>query len=376
MSGQTKANETTATGKLAVIGGGKIGEMVVALLSQRYDVTVFDKDDKAAQRSAGTSGSHHAVVDASDPNALRRVLEGFPLVINCCPHFMNLPIAQAARELDISYCDLSEDVESGSRITQLASGARGYFVPRCGLAPGFIQIVASHIMKSYDEVERCHLRVGALPQNPTNALKYNLTWSTDGLINECGNPCEAIVEGKLKMLDPLEGYERVLIDGVEYEAFNTSGGLGSLAHTVLEKGGTGPWPKVDNLDYKTMRYLGHRDLMKFLMVDLKLNEYRKVLRAILESAVPTTQQDKVVVLVSVVGKRGGLLQQQTYTKVVAHGNLMHRHWTAIQLTTASSLAAVADLVMKEALPHRGLVLQEEIDFEAFCASPYGRIFND
>jgi saccharopine dehydrogenase-like NADP-dependent oxidoreductase len=145
---------------------------------------------------------------------------------------------------------------------------------------------------------------------------------------------------------------------------------------LLDRQAGGQGPRIHNLNYKTMRYLGHRDLLKFLMFDLKLNEYRKVLRAILESAVPTTQQDKVVVLVSVVGKRGGLLQQQTYTKEVLHGQLMDRHWTAIQLTTASSMAAVADLVMTEALPHRGLVMQEEIDFDAFCASPYGRIFSD
>jgi len=40
---------------------------------------------------------------------------------------------------------------------------------------------------------KLRLRVGALPQFQTNEMKYNLTWSTDGLINEYGNPCEAIM---------------------------------------------------------------------------------------------------------------------------------------------------------------------------------------
>src|SRR5438445_283618 len=74
--------------------------------------------------------------------------------------------------------------------------------------------------------------VGALPQFPTNEMKYNLTWSTDGLINEYGNACEAIHDGKLIELLPLEGLEHFSLDGVDYEAFNTSGGVGTLAETL------------------------------------------------------------------------------------------------------------------------------------------------
>ena len=76
------------------------------------------------------------------------------------------------------------------------------------------------------------MRVGALPLFPSNALKYNLTWSTDGLINEYCNPCQAIHDGQLREVWPLEGLEQFSLDGVEYEAFNTSGGLGTLCETL------------------------------------------------------------------------------------------------------------------------------------------------
>lgn len=350
--------------KIAVIGGGKIGDLIVALLSQRYQVTVFDNDVGGAR--AGASGVEVHALDAADADAVYAVAREFTLVVNSCPHYLNLPVARGARRAEVSYLDLSEDVASGNEIAALAEGAPGYFVPRCGVAPGFVQIAAAHIMKRYEKIERADLRVGALPENPTNALKYNLTWSTDGLINEYGNPCEAIVDGKLTTVQPLEGYERLVIDGIEYEAFNTSGGLGTLALSAVGK--------ARNLNYKTMRYVGHRDLMKFLLFDLKLNEYRAILKQILESAVPTTDQDQVVVLVSVVGTIRGILNQQTYTKTVRHGRLAGRHWSAIQIITASAAASVADLVMNERLPHRGYVRQEEIGFEEFCATPYGRIF--
>ncbi len=351
--------------KVAVVGAGKIGELIVALLSQRYEVFVYDQDLKRAKITAGQS-AHAVRVNANHEKALVRHLKGKDLVVNSCPHFMNLPIARAAYKAGASYIDLSEDVKTGTEIRKMAKRTSRYFVPRCGVAPGFIQIIASHMMRSYDYVERASLRVGALPENPTNALKYNLTWSTDGLINEYGNPCEAIENGEVKSLHPLEGYERLVIDGVEYEAFNTSGGLGTLAHS-----GNG---KVKNLNYKTLRYLGHRDLMQFLLFDLKLNEYRAILKQVLESAVPTTNQDMVVVLCCVEGKRNGILTQQTYTKTVRHGDLYGRHWSAIQLITASSAASVADLVLTDRLPHKGYVRQEEIDFGDFCSTPYGKLF--
>ncbi len=352
--------------KVAVVGAGKIGELIVALLSPRYDVFVYDQNLKRAQKTAGRT-AHPVRVDAHHEKTLARHLKGKDLVINSCPHFMNLPIARAAYKAGASYIDLSEDVETGAEIKKLAKRTRGYFVPRCGVAPGFIQIIASHMMRPYDHVERASLRVGALPENPTNALKYNLTWSTDGLINEYGNPCEAIENGEFKTLQPLEGYERLVIDGVEFEAFNTSGGLGTLAHF-----GNG---KIKNLTYKTLRYLGHRDLMQFLLFDLKLNEYRAILKQVLESAVPTTHQDLVVVLCCVEGKKNGILTQQTYTKTVRHGELFSRHWSAIQIVTASSAASVAELVLTGRLPHQGYVRQEEIDFGAFCSTPYGKLFS-
>lgn len=351
--------------KVAVVGAGKIGELIVALLSQRYDVTVYDQDISRARIAAGRSAKA-VKVNAKNERALTAALKGKDLVVNACPLFMNLAIARSAHKAGISYVDLSEDVKTGIEIVKLAKHAKTYFVPRCGVAPGFIQIIAGHMMRDYELVERASLRVGALPENPTNALKYNLTWSTDGLINQYGNSCEAVEDHQYKMLQPLEGYERLVIDGTEYEAFNTSGGLGSLAASVNGK--------VKNLNYKTLRYIGHRDLMKFLLFDLHLNEYRTILKQVLESAVPTTNQDLVVVLCCVEGKKNGILTQQTYTKTIRHGDLFGKHWSAIQIITASSAASVADLALTDQLPHKGYVRQEEIDFGAFCATPYGKLF--
>ena len=111
---------------------------------------------------------------------------------------------------------------STRRVRALAVGASTAFIPQCGLAPGFVSIVAFDMTRHFESLDSVKLRVEALPQYPSNALNYNLTWSTDGIINEYCEPCEAIVNGVRREVQPLEELEEFSLDGVTYEAFNLS----------------------------------------------------------------------------------------------------------------------------------------------------------
>ncbi len=215
-------------------------------------------------------------------------------------------------------------------------------MPQCGLAPGFISIAANALIQHFDEIRSVKLRVGALPQHPNNVLKYSLTWSTDGLINEYGNPCEALVDGRDVEVAPLEGLEEIEIDGTLYEAFNTSGGLGSLADTYGSK--------VQTMDYKTIRYPGHCAQMRLLMNDLKLNQDRATLKRVLENAVPQTLQDVVIVYVAVAGRQDGELREENYVSKIYPQMIAGRLWSAIQVTTAAGITAVVDLVLRRTGP--------------------------
>ena len=183
-------------------------------------------------------------------------------------------------------------------------------------------------------------------------------------INEYGNPCRAIHEGELVELLPLEGLEHFSLDGVDCEAFNTSGGVGTLCETLLGK--------VRTLNYKTIRYRGHRDLMAFLLNDLRLNDRRTLLKEILENAVPVTPQDVVLIFVTVSGRKSGRLTQITDARKIYHGHCMGDAWSAIQLTTASSVCAVVDLWAAGRLPESGFVRQEQVDLDEFLANRFGR----
>ena len=358
--------------RVLLLGAGKIGRMIARLLidSGDYSVVVGDVSAEALDVIANrVRGVEVRQVDVASPSALSEVLKGTDSVISALSYFLNPAVAEAALGGGVSYFDLTEDVATTRRIRQIAGMARDgqIFMPQCGLAPGFISIVAQHLTRQFDSLDAVRMRVGALPLFPTGALKYNLTWSTDGLINEYCNPCEAIQDGRMVELRPLEGYEQFLLDGVRYEAFNTSGGLGTLCETLDGR--------VREVNYKTIRYVGHYEPMKFLIEELRLGECRKPLKEILERAVPVTFQDIVVTFCTVVGSRNGQLVQITDGRKVHHQDIGGRPWSAIQITTAASACAVLDLFVAGQLPQRGFVRQEQVDFDTFIANRFGKHFD-
>jgi saccharopine dehydrogenase-like NADP-dependent oxidoreductase len=236
-------------------------------------------------------------------------------------------------------------------------------MPQCGLAPGFIGIVAHHLAQSFDTLHDVKMRVGALPAFPTNSLKYNLTWSVDGLINEYCHPCEAIRDGRNIDVLPLEGLEHFSLDGTEYEAFNTSGGLGTLCETLAGR--------VQSLDYKSVRYPGHRDLMKMLLEDLLLKHEPETLKDIMRKAIPSTMQDVVLVFVTVSGMRGGALMQEVFARKIFADRSESHPLSAIQITTAAGICAAVDLFREGRLPERGFIRQEQIALPDFLANRFG-----
>jgi saccharopine dehydrogenase-like NADP-dependent oxidoreductase len=351
---------------VVVIGAGKIGSVVADMLagSGDYDVTMVD--NSRAQLDSLEVGAdvktHQAEIALS--GALDAVLAGKFAVLSAAPFHLTTSIAEAAARCGVHYLDLTEDVASTRRAKELAATAQCAFIPQCGLAPGFISIVANDLARHFDRLESVRMRVGALPQYPSNALNYNLTWSTDGVINEYCEPCEAIVEGELVEVPPLEEREEFSLDGITYEAFNTSGGLGTLAETLRGK--------VRTLNYRTIRYPGHAAIMKALLNDLGLRHRREVLKDILENALPATMQDVVVVFVTVSGYKNGRLLQETYANKIYSRQFGGRVRSAIQITTASGICAVLDLLAEGHLPSRGFVRQEDIALEVFLANRFGR----
>jgi saccharopine dehydrogenase-like NADP-dependent oxidoreductase len=163
----------------------------------------------------------------------------------------------------------------------------------------------------------------------------------------------------------LSDLEPLVLDGIEYEAFHTSGGIGSLVDTYLGR--------IKNLDYKTIRYPGHCHKMTFLLQDLKLKNNPNLAKQILTNAIPYTRQDKVVIYVSVEGKKDGQLCEVNYTKVLYPLEISGYQYTAIQVATASSIYVIVDMVVHEK-KISGLIRQEQISLDDFLANRFGQYY--
>lgn len=357
-----------------VLGLGKIGSLISILLaSDMYDTYKVYGMDKELEKPLWVGKITEIELNVMEElTALEDFIKdkSINIIISALPYFCNITIADLAHAHGVHYFDLTEDVNVTKHIMQLGETAKSILMPQCGLAPGFINIVANNLMEQFDEVYDSELRVGALPQITSNALKYSLTWSTNGLVNEYGNACEAIYNGEQVKIAPLTDLESLVIDGVEYEAFSTSGGLGTLTETYKDS--------VRNLNYKTVRYPGHCKLIKFLMDDLRLNDKRDVLERILDDALPTTFQDVVLIKASVTGIKNGKFLEKNFVHKVYPNTFFEKEWTAIQLTTAGGVcAAVDNFFGGYGNNATGFVRQEQINFlkywdNYYCKIGYGR----
>jgi len=353
--------------KVCIIGGGKIGQTIAAFLAEspNYSVTVADRDLEAL-KAIDMPDVAITQMDAGDADAVAAALKGFDAVISAAPFFLTPTIAAGAKRAGAHYFDLTEDVASTNAVRELAEGANTVFMPQCGLAPGFVGIAGAHLAADFDEIDTLSLRVGALPLYPTNALKYNLTWSTDGLINEYCNPCDALVDGKLVKTAPLEDLEILSVDGVDYECFNTSGGLGTLAEKLQGK--------ARSVSYRTIRYPGHRDIIKLMLHDLGLIRKRDVMKDIFESALPRTDQDVVLVYCTATGRINGELRERSLINKTVARKVNGTHWGAIQITTAAGVTGVVDMVRRGMLAQRGFIAQEEVRLPDFLSTEFGQLY--
>jgi saccharopine dehydrogenase-like NADP-dependent oxidoreductase len=349
--------------KIAVLGLGKVGTLAASLLRDSgFEVTGFD----AKARPALPFPTQAA--DLASPAAVAAALAPFQAVLSCLPYHLNTEVAKAAHRLGLHYFDLTEDVPTTRTIIELSTSAKGVMAPQCGLAPGFVGIVGADLARQFERCRAIRMRVGALPRNPTGLMGYAFNWSPEGVVNEYLNDCEVIEEGQHKWVSPMEWLETLYIDGVKLEAFTTSGGLGTMCETFLGK--------VDNIDYKTIRYPGHVQLMNFFFHELLMRDRRALAGEILTHAKPPVDDDVVYVHVSAEGIIDGALRRKEFVRAYHPIEAASARRTAIAWTTSASAVSVIEMVRAGKLPAKGFLKQEEIPLAPFLATTTGRFFGN
>lgn len=344
--------------KVAVLGLGKVGRLAAELLTLAgFDVVGFDQVPPGAV-TFETRG-----LNVSDSTQLNAALSGMDAVLSCLPFALNTQVATVAHDLGIHYFDLTEDVPTTKAILALSETSKGLMAPQCGLAPGFVGIVGAHLIEQLDSCRSCRMRVGALPQNPAGLLGYSFNWSPEGVVNEYLNDCEVLEDNQIKLVSPMEWVEKIVIGGVELEAFTTSGGLGTMCETYQGR--------VPDMDYKTMRYPGHVQLMNFFFHELLMRERRAEAGEILVNAKPPVEDDIVYIHVAAEGEVDGKLVRKEFVRGLKPMEIGGRMRTAIAWTTASSVTAIIEMVRDGTLPSRGFLKQEDIPLQAFLATQSG-----
>lgn len=350
--------------KVLTLGLGKVGTLVGVLLSKQFQVTGMDK-----QKPHYPYQLPFDVItgDVADEQLMQKLIAGYDAVVSALPYFLNKTIARIAHEQGKGYFDLTEDVETTRYIIGLSETATAVMAPQCGLAPGIIGIIGAHLAKDFDKLRSIEMRVGALPKYPNGKMGYSFTWSAAGVVNEYINDAEAIQNGQRKQVLSLQGKETINIEGAAYEAFYTSGGLGTMCETYEGK--------VDKLDYKTIRYPGHCDLMNFLIHELHMKNNKPQLEEILKNAKPEVEEDVVLVYAVAEGWKEGQLKRNEFCKSYNPVTIDGQTWRAISWTTAASLVAVVEMVANGSLPGKGFIKQEEIPFDGLLATMTGQLFS-
>jgi len=353
---------TKRINSVLVLGLGKVGHLV-ALLLHETGFVVTGADMHAAQDVPFTIRS----LNVTNESELELALADHDAVISCLPYHFNTGVARVAARSNTHYFDLTEDVSTTRTIRELSTKTPVVMAPQCGLAPGFIGIVGASLAEKFDRIRAIKLRVGALPQHPTGLLGYAFNWSPEGVVNEYLNDCEVIEGGVRKWVSPLEWLETIVIDGLQLEAFTTSGGLGTMCETYEGR--------VENLDYKSIRYPGHAALMNFLLHELLMREDRQAAGKLLVNAKPPVSDDVVYIHASVEGWRHDQLIREEFVRAYPPVEIAGKMRRAIAWTTATSVCAVVEMVNNGDLPAQGFIKQEEIALAQFLATANGRIYD-
>lgn len=355
--------------KVLVMGSGQMGKGAAYDLNRQDSVEqiiLADIDLKAAEALAKEIGTKAVAekVDAKKRNELVRAFSKVDSVISAVSYTVNKLHTEVAIETGTHMCDLGGNkfvVDEQIEMSDQAKDAGITVVPDCGVAPGMVSVLVRHGIDYLDRVDNVKIRVGGLQQDPRPPLNYSLIFAVEGLINEYVEPCVAIRKGKIVNEDPLVGFEELTFPEPfgKLEAFNTSGGTSTLPQTYLGK--------VDELDYKTIRYPGHGHKMwcifKLGFMDSKEIEVngtkvapRSVLEKLLEVNLPPSGKDATLIRTTIEGWKGTESRILEYEVIDLFDE--STGLTSMMRTTAFPAAVTAMMMADGRITERGVLTPE------------------
>ncbi|MBQ0140837.1 MAG: saccharopine dehydrogenase NADP-binding domain-containing protein [Kurthia sp.] len=358
---------------VTILGAGLMGKEIARDMvnsSKVEHVYLADLNVEQAQKFVdhlNTDKVEVLKVDANDEEQLRDVMSKADVVVNALFYSFNLRVAKMAIEIGVHSVDLGGHIDGITdevlKLNDQAKEKGVTIIPDLGVAPGMTNILAGYGASKLDHVSGMKLYVGGIPTVKQPPLNYNVVFSLDGVFDHYTNPSVIIRDGIFRELPSLTEVENLYFPGYTgLEAFLTSGGLSTLPQS---------FPKLQSLEYKTIRYAGHAERFK-LLVDLGLTkkenlvtlndgqtvEMRDVLKNYLNDKLQLGDKEDVVLLrVEVHGEANEERASFQYEMVTYRDK--NSSVTAMALATATTISVVAQLVGDGTITERGVIPPEK-----------------
>jgi lysine 6-dehydrogenase len=356
--------------RILVLGAGRMAYGAVHdFLTQlpQSKIHVTDISEKALKAMQGHFKTKRLVVHllkADDRLRIPALMKKADGVFSAVPYDYNLQLTRWAVENKCHFVDLGGNntvVNQQFKLDARAKKAGVGIIPDCGLAPGMVSVLAAHMVKQLDSVENLTIRVGGLPLQPQNPLRYMLVFSIHGLINEYIEPAVIIQDSQITTVPSMTATEDLEFPAPfgKLEAFYTSGGTSTLPHTYLGK--------IQNLNYKTIRYPGHCQLFKSMIdlgfttgetVTIGKNNYsrREVFETLLTDPLTYPGEDVVLIRLWIKGLKNNVPEQITM-EAVEYGDHNNK-LTAMMRTTAFPASIILIMLINGWIQARGVLRQE------------------
>jgi len=364
-----------------IAGSGGIGEAAALLLREwcEFELTLILGDvsegnlkkavDFVTANSAKTTRVETVLMPPDGiSDEMKAAFEAADVLLDCSPGGQAPRMARFAVDYKMHYANLTEYVAETDQITEMAKDADTGFILQTGLAPGFINVKAMELYNEFvqnyenETVERIGMKVGALTAHAHAPHFYGFTWSPIGVATEYVKNSRVIRDFTITERPALSSRETIIIGARTYEADLTSGGAADLPDHFEGK--------ARQLDYKTLRYVGHYNWVESIIETLpKGDELPGRLQDAMLQAVPSVEDDLVLVHASVDGfdsqGRRRMVEKAYFVEPLEINGHSLR---AIQTTTAAPLCQSAMMLMTG--EHKGVILQSQIDPNAFLSGNF------
>ena len=345
-------------------GNGKIGTGTARCLSiLGYNIDSFD--------ISGTNQYARNMFYNVEPENIHKHGQ-YDAIVNCGPYELSSRVRKAAYDMQIKYIDFGGSSDVEEEIRNDIDGCKYGVLTGVGIAPGYMNLMASSAVKFIKEgggiPKRLFMYVGGITLNSSdNFLGWVPTWSVEGLIKSYTGKSKIITNGNIEEVEPFDRYGTLQYspkhidtenpeNNIFYtlEAFANSGGMSHTLYEMLDQG-------LRECAYYTLRWPGHAHKIqamikmkeKFFISNKKFCEY-------IHEICNTKSIDIVLSTMYLYYQDKNKPEGQESLDLCKLYHIPHDNMSAMQMATCVHGAGMIDFVVKENLTD--FITYKELDY--------------